>query len=153
MRSTLRVRSTVLGRTPVFSRYKNPRRWDDIYALDDLACQSARRDVSGGGAAGYELDRADPALGSPDNIAIIACSENHIDTYVAVPEELLTHVSTVTGEAPEDLIRADMIYYETPAGGAVYSSSSITFCGSLPHNGFDNNISKLLLNVVSRFLS
>lgn len=109
--------------------------------------------LSGGGAAGYELDRADPTLGSPDNVAIIACSENHIDTYVAVPEELLTHVSTVTGEAPEDLIRADMIYYETPAGGAVYSSSSITFCGSLPHNGFDNNISQLLLNVVSRFRS
>lgn len=108
--------------------------------------------LSGGGAAGYELDRVDPTLGSPDNVAIIACSENHIDTYVAVPEELLTHVSTLTGEDPEDLIRADMIYYETPAGGAVYSSSSITFCGSLPHNGFDNNISKLLLNVVNRFL-
>ncbi|MGI9415187.1 MAG: N,N-dimethylformamidase beta subunit family domain-containing protein [Hyphomicrobiales bacterium] len=108
--------------------------------------------LSGGGAAGYELDRVDPALGSPDNVAIVACSENHIDTYVAVPEELLTHVSTVTGENPEDLIRADMVYYETPAGGAVFSASSITFCGSLPHNGFDNNTSKLLLNVVTRFL-
>ena len=107
--------------------------------------------LSGGGAAGYELDRADPALGSPDNVAVIACSENHIDTYVAVPEELLTHVSTVTGEDPEDLVRADMIYYETPAGGQIFSASSITFCGSLPHNGFDNNISKLLRNVVNRF--
>ena len=108
--------------------------------------------LSGGGAAGYELDRADPHLGSPDDVAIIACSENHIDTYVTVPEELLTHVSTVTGEDPGDLIRADMVFYETPAGGAVFSASSITFCGSLPHNGFDNNISKLLLNVVNRFL-
>lgn len=108
--------------------------------------------LSGGGAAGYELDRVDPALGSPDNAAIIACSENHIDTYVAVPEELLTHVSTVTGEDPADLVRADMVYYETPAGGQVFSASSITFCGSLPHNGFDNNISRLLGNVVSRFL-
>ncbi len=108
--------------------------------------------LSGGGAAGYELDRVDSALGSPDNAVIIACSERHIDTYVAVPEELLTHVSTVTGEAPEALIRADMIYYETPAGGAVFSASSITFCGSLPHNGFDNNISQLMHNVVTRFL-
>ena len=109
--------------------------------------------LSGGGAAGYELDRVDAALGSPDNVAIIACSENHIDTYVAVPEELLTHVSTVTGEEPEDLIRADMIYYETPAGGRIFSASSITFCGSLPHNGYENNISKLLENVVREFVS
>ena len=109
--------------------------------------------LSGGGAAGFELDRVDPALGSPDNVAIVACSEKHIDTYVAVPEELLTHVSTVTGEDPEDLIRADMVYYQAPAGGQVFSASSITFCGSLPHNGFDNNISKLLQNVVRRFVS
>ncbi len=109
--------------------------------------------LSGGGAAGYELDRVDPALGSPDNIVVIARSENYIDTYVVVPEELLSHVSTVTGEAPKDLIRADMVYYETAKGGAVFSSSSITFCGSLPHNDFDNNISKLLLNVVTRFLA
>ncbi len=108
--------------------------------------------LSGGGAAGYELDRVDTELGSPDGITVVARSEAHIDTYVAVPEELLTHVSTVTGEMPEDLVRADMIYYETPSGGAVFSTGSITFCGSLPHNGFDNNISQLLSNVVRRFL-
>ena len=108
--------------------------------------------LSGGGAAGYELDRVDPVLGSPDNIRIVATSEKHGDTYVVVPEELLTHVSTVTGEPPEQLIRADMSYYDTPSGGAVFSSGSITFCGSLPHNKFDNNISKLLSNVVRRFL-
>ena len=108
--------------------------------------------LSGGGAAGYELDRADHVLGSPDNIQIVATSENHGDTYVVVPEELLTHVSTVTGETPEQLIRADMAYYDTPGGGEVFSSGSITFCGSLPHNNFDNNISKLLSNVVRRFL-
>jgi N,N-dimethylformamidase len=34
----------------------------------------------------------------------------------------------------------------------VFSTGSITFCGSLPHNGFDNNISQLLENVVHRFL-
>ena len=65
--------------------------------------------LSGGGAAGYELDRVDHVLGSPDNIRIVATSENHGDTYVVVPEELLTHVSTVTGETPDQLIRADMV--------------------------------------------
>ena len=39
-----------------------------------------------------------------------------------------------------------------PAGGAVFSTGSITFCGSLPHNGYDNSISKILANVLDRFL-
>ena len=70
-----------------------------------------------------------------------------------MPEELLTHVSTTTGEPPKDLIRAEMAYFETPSGGAVFSTGSITFCGSLPSRNFDNNISRLLLNVARRFLA
>ncbi len=108
--------------------------------------------LCGGGAAGYELDRADPALGSPDDLVVVARSEKHAASYMVVPEEILSHVATVTGESHEELIRADMSYFETPSGGAVFSTGSITFCGSLPSNGFDNNISRLLLNVVKRFL-
>jgi N,N-dimethylformamidase len=67
-----------------------------------------------------------------------------------VPEELLTHVTTVRGEA---LIRADIVYFETTAGGAVFSVGSITFCGSLSHNNYQNNISQMLENVLRRFLT
>ena len=108
--------------------------------------------LSGSGAAGYELDRADPALGSPEELIVVARSEKHAESYMVVPEEVLSHVMTVTGESHDALIRADMGYFETPSGGAVFSTGSITFCGSLPSNGFDNNISRLLLNVVRRFL-
>jgi N,N-dimethylformamidase len=45
-----------------------------------------------------------------------------------------------------------MVFFETPAGGAVFSTGSITFCGSLPHNTYDNSISKILANVLDRFL-
>jgi N,N-dimethylformamidase len=45
-----------------------------------------------------------------------------------------------------------MTYFETPSGGAVFSTGSITFCGSLPFNDFNNNISTLLSNVFNRFL-
>jgi len=69
-----------------------------------------------------------------------------------VPEEQLTHTANAAGVPDADLIRADMVYFETPAGGAVFSTGSITFCGSLPHNGFRNNISVLLGNVFDRFL-
>ncbi len=107
--------------------------------------------LSGGGAAGFELDRADRRLGSPPNIAILARSEAHQAHFVAVPEELLSHVNTVTGEAPRDLIRAEIVYFDTVRGGAVFATGSITFCGSLSHQGYDNNTSRMLGNVVRRF--
>jgi N,N-dimethylformamidase len=107
--------------------------------------------LSGGGAAGFELDRADPMLGTPPNAVILARSEGHQEHFVTVPEELLTHLTTVTGEPPEDLIRAEIVYFETRDGGAVFSTGSITFCGSLSHNGYANGISRMLENVLRRF--
>jgi N,N-dimethylformamidase len=107
--------------------------------------------LSGGGAAGFELDRADQRLGTPPNAVILARSEGHQSHYVAVPEELLSHVNTVSGEAPRDLIRAEIVYFETAEGGAVFSTGSITFCGSLSHIGYDNPVSRMLGNVVRRF--
>ena len=107
---------------------------------------------SGGGAAGFELDRYDRYLGSPQNAVVIASSENHNDTFVLVPEEQLTHITNWPGVPNEELIRADMVYFDTPSGGAVFSTGSITFCGSLPHNNFDNNVSRLMKNIFDRFL-
>ena len=83
---------------------------------------------------------------------VLASSEAHAPTYMVTPEEILTHVSTVSGEPRERLVRADMVHYETPAGGEVFSVGSITFCGSLPWNGFRNPVARLLGNVVRRFL-
>jgi N,N-dimethylformamidase len=107
--------------------------------------------LSGGGAAGFELDRADPILGTPPNTVILARSEQHQEHFVTVPEELLTHLTTVTGEKPAALIRAEIVYFETRNGGAVFSTGSITFCGSLSHNGYNNGISRMLENVLRRF--
>src|SRR5277367_5901578 len=107
--------------------------------------------LSGGGAAGFELDRADFELGTPPNALVLARSEAHQKHFVAVPEELLTHVTTVTGERPQALIRAEIVYFETVAGGAVFSTGSITFCGSLSHDNYDNNVSRMLENVLRRF--
>lgn len=107
--------------------------------------------LSGGGAAGFELDRADPVLGTPPNAVILARSEDHQDHFVVVHEEMLTNLTTVTGEKPEDLIRAEIVYFETRHGGAVFSTGSITFCGSLSYNGYANPISRMLENVLTRF--
>ncbi len=108
---------------------------------------------SGHGAAGFELDRVDKRLGSPENAIVVAASENHPPEapWVLVPEEQLTHITTISGESHKQLIRADMTYFDCPGGGEVFSVGSITFCGSLPSNNFDNDISRILDNVVKRF--
>ncbi len=109
--------------------------------------------LSGGGAAGFELDRADPLLGTPDNAVILARSENPPASFIPVFEEMLSDISTVTGEIPKDLMRGEIVYFDTPSGGAVFSVGSITFCGSLWHNGgFTGPVSRLLENVVRHFL-
>ncbi len=110
--------------------------------------------LSGHGAAGFELDRADTKLGTPAHAQVVAQSEDHPPEapWVLVPEEQLTHLTTFPGESHKQLIRADMTLFETPNNGCVFSTGSITFCGSLPHNNFDNNVSKLLHNVLTRFL-
>jgi N,N-dimethylformamidase len=108
--------------------------------------------LSGGGAAGFELDRADARLGTPPHAVVLASSERHdLSRFVLVPEEWLTHVATWPGDPPERLIRADMVYFETPRGGAVFSVGSITFCGSLAHDGYRNNVSRIVDNVLRRF--
>jgi len=108
---------------------------------------------SGHGAAGFELDRVDKRLGSPENAVVIAASENHPPEapWMLVPEEQLTHITTIPGETHKALIRADMTWFDCPGGGEVFSVGSITFCGSLPVNHFDNDISRILDNVVKRF--
>jgi N,N-dimethylformamidase len=107
--------------------------------------------LSGGGAAGFELDRADPRLGTPTGAIVVASSEGHGPSFVVVPEEMLSHISTVSGERPSRLLRADMTYAELPGGGAVFAVGSITFCGSLSYNHYDNNVSRILRNVLDHF--
>ena len=37
-------------------------------------------------------------------------------------------------------IHADMVFFETPQGGAVFSTGSIAYAGSFGHSGFDNRL-------------
>ena len=109
--------------------------------------------LCGGGAAGFELDRADATLGTPENAVILARSENHPASFALVPEDLLAPGRTVAHGPPDDLAHAEMLYFDTPEGGAVFSVGSITFLGSLWRNGFEGPVSQLLYNVVTRFES
>jgi len=113
---------------------------------------------SGNGAAGFELDRIDPALSDGLNLAegsritVLAQSYDTANNFMLVPEEQLTHLTNLSGGPEGQAKRADMVYFTTEGGGQVFSVGSITFCGSLPWNNYDNNISKLLSNVLSRLI-
>jgi N,N-dimethylformamidase len=105
----------------------------------------------GDGAAGLEIDAADPALGTPPHALVVASSENHSNAFLLVNEEMLSNSRGVDGTL-NPKIRADIVFFETPAGGAVLSTGSIAFIASLAHNGYDNSISRLTRNAVERFL-
>jgi N,N-dimethylformamidase len=104
-----------------------------------------------GGAAGDELDRADPDHGTPDEAIVIATSQGrHSDFYQLTIEDAPMMLSGMGGtEHPK--VRADMVLVPGANGGAVFSVGSITWLGSLPHNGFVNNVARITENVYRRF--
>jgi N,N-dimethylformamidase len=102
------------------------------------------------GAAGLEIDAVDRWLGTPAHALVIARSEHHSNTYELVAEAVLVpHGATDAPINPD--IHADLTFFETPEGGAVFSTGSIAYAGSLGWNGFDNNICRLTTNVLNRF--
>jgi N,N-dimethylformamidase len=104
-----------------------------------------------GGAAGDELDRADPALGTPPGTLVVATSAGaHDDSYQRAVEEV-EEMSTRRGGAQDPDVRADMTYLETPGGGSVFSVGSIAWTASLSHAGYANNVARLTRNVLREF--
>ena len=105
----------------------------------------------GGGAAGWEVDRADARLGTPPHALILATATNFSSGYHWMKEELTHTHSAINGETCP-LVRCDMVFYETPKGGAVFSTSSIAWAGALSHADYDNNVSRITENVIRRFI-
>lgn len=105
----------------------------------------------GGGAAGYELDRYDLSLGTPPNTVVVASSVEHSVVYTVVPEDkAFPHPGMNGGEHP--LVHGDMTYFSTANGGGMFSTSSISYLGSLSDNGYDNNVSRITGNVLRQFM-
>ena len=89
----------------------------------DLFGQKSLHQRCPGGASGHETDKVSPS--SPANVRRLAKGLN-----------------------PDDG-GADMVIFDTPSGGTVFSAGSINYACSLP---IDANISTLTANVVRRFL-
>jgi N,N-dimethylformamidase len=98
------------------------------------------------------LDRLDHDLGTPAHVLWLATSSGlHSDHYQLVHEDILW-TAPGQGGAENPRVRADMVYFENAGGGGVFSVGSINWCGSLPYDDFDNNVSKITLNVLRHFL-
>ena len=105
----------------------------------------------GGGAAGLELDRYDQSLGSPKNCYVLATSENHSDLYLGVSEEIGVNMPNLSGSQNPN-VKADLVYFKKNSGSKNFSTGSIAWSGSLSHNNYNNNISKITLNVLNDFI-
>jgi len=77
-----------------------------------------------GGAAGLEIDSYDRALGSPPHALVVASSEGHSNTFELVNEAVLVAHGATDG--PQNAaIRADMVFFECPNGGAVFHDTAV----------------------------
>ena len=102
-------------------------------------------------AAGLMIDRYNLSLGTPPHAKIIASSGGHTDNYVVNREDIHYSFPGLYGSY-DYRVRADMTYFTAPNNGAVFSAGSVAFGMALPLNGFDNNVSRLLANVVGAFV-
>ncbi len=94
-----------------------------------------------GGAAGYEIDSHDPALGSPPGSAVLASAPAPEGTN-AWPDDVVYD----PGAAPEP--RADMVLVRRPEGGAVFSVGSIAWTGCLGDDDA-NPVSRVTANALA----
>jgi N,N-dimethylformamidase len=105
----------------------------------------------GGGAAGHECDRYDLTLGTPAHALLLATSAGrHSDNYPIVAEDIYFPFDGMGG-TDHFQVRADIVYFTTRGGGAVFSTGSIAWAGSLGTNDYDNDISQMTGNVLKRF--
>ncbi len=107
--------------------------------------------LAGNGAAGVEIDRYDLTLGTPPHARILATSEQFSDNYPLVQEEVM-YMHPGLGGTQHPGVRCDMVYFTTPQHGAVFSPSSIAWGQALPCKGYDNNVSRIMKNVLDAFV-
>ncbi len=102
----------------------------------------------GGGAAGFELGSVNPKYGTPPHALVVAKGIVIHPDYAWVNEDMLVHRHPLP---QEDWSCADMTFFETHAGGAVFSVGSMTYAGSLMVDDGATALSRLTANVVRRF--
>jgi N,N-dimethylformamidase len=105
-----------------------------------------------GAAAGFEIDKFNPNNGVPRHALNLATSEplkEKIEEVKLATAPISVHYTPAP--APEHG-RADLVFFETPNNGAVFSTGSITWMSSTPEKNYDNDVAKITHNVLKRFM-
>lgn len=105
----------------------------------------------GGGASGDEVDSYSILRGSPAAATIIATSTGHPDAFGIAPECTTFPIIKTLGSQTNE-IRSDIVYYETQAGGAVFSVGSINWFCSVGWDDYRNDVAQLTENVLREFM-
>ena len=104
------------------------------------------------GAAGYEIDRADYALGTPPHALVLATATGFSDSYQHAIEEIIT-TDGAQGGSVHPLVKSDVVYFEGPNDGPCFRLGRSPGSGRSPYNSYDNNVSRITGNVLRRFVS
>lgn len=142
-------------KAPGYRRTEDSRRPEHSWIFDGVSDDEVIGDygLCLGGAAGYEIDRHDTGLGSPDDSVVLMTSAGmHGDVYLRVTEDAEVTIADVTGSRSPD-VRSDVVLRTYPGGGSVFSVGSCSWAGSLSHNDYDNDIYRVTDNVLSAFVS
>jgi N,N-dimethylformamidase len=98
-----------------------------------------------GGAAGYEVDRTDRALGTHPETVVLAVATGFDESYATDPNEFFP--------TPKDRDRArvaKMVMRRTPQGGLIFGTGSVAWCGALPSAGETTSAGQITANVLRR---
>lgn len=103
-----------------------------------------------GGAAGWEIDRADSGSGTPLNAVVVARADGFGEYYHTSLEDLqASDWAQSDDEGPS--IHADIVYLEYPNGGAVFGVGSMCWLGALEIENYMGSVSRITDNVLRRF--
>ena len=95
-----------------------------------------------------EIDRFDVNLGSPLNATLLASATKFGSDMVRTKEEF---DAAMVPSLSDPKVRADIVFFQTPNGGGVFSVGSISWFGSLARNDYQNDTSLITRNVLDRF--
>ncbi|EPE96950.1 hypothetical protein RGCCGE502_17660 [Rhizobium grahamii CCGE 502] len=100
-----------------------------------------------GGAAGYEIDAVIRSEETPKNLVRLAVADGFDDSFQVRPD-----LWVADGEPERTALRrADMTIYQHEGGGLVFSTGSVAWIGALPGPSEDNDVGRIVLNLLGRF--
>ena len=101
-----------------------------------------------GAVAGLEIDRYNARNGVPRHALVLTESEALKPKIEDVKLEPLPLSIAYHPSDKEMWVKANMVFFETPNGGAVLATGSIAWMGSVVANNFNNDVATITKNVV-----